>query len=344
MFKNSQAVVKIKVFVPTYFDKFKCIAGKCPDTCCAGWEADLDDETVAKYKTLGGELRKKIENHLVTDDDGFAMFSLCQNGRCPFLNECGLCDIQAIHGEEFLSRTCTLFPRFYDNFGKIREMGLGFGCPEAARIILSDSEVFSLKFYNECTDNSEDIDENFLVELIELRTKFFTILDDESIDFKTKIKIILDCARKFQLELDEEFFNDEIQFGNFDDCLSVLKEMEYIDPERKKFVFQLKDKKISENTLKSYTGDFEKLMKYYLFRYMLKAVYDYDMLTKIKYGVFAYIIISRIYAYFDYPDFGTRVKIMYSYSKEVEYSDTNMQLLDDVLFKKFSIYDLIELV
>ncbi|MBE6783732.1 MAG: hypothetical protein E7536_06940 [Ruminococcaceae bacterium] len=28
----------MKVFVPQYFDEFTCIADKCPDTCCIGWE------------------------------------------------------------------------------------------------------------------------------------------------------------------------------------------------------------------------------------------------------------------------------------------------------------------
>jgi DeoR/GlpR family transcriptional regulator of sugar metabolism len=57
-------VIDIKTFVPTYFDKFRCIADKCPDTCCAGWEADLDGEIIAKYKTLDGELGEKIKNSL----------------------------------------------------------------------------------------------------------------------------------------------------------------------------------------------------------------------------------------------------------------------------------------
>ena len=30
---------------PSYYDKFRCIAGACPNTCCAGWEIDIDDET-----------------------------------------------------------------------------------------------------------------------------------------------------------------------------------------------------------------------------------------------------------------------------------------------------------
>ena len=85
-------------------------------------------------------------------------------------------------------------------------------------------------------------------------------------------------------------------------------------------------------------------MKYYIFRYLLKSVYDYDVLTKVKYGVFACIVISRIYSLFENPDFGTRVKIMYSFSKEVEYSDVNLQLLDEAMFYDFSTENLINLI
>ena len=85
-------------------------------------------------------------------------------------------------------------------------------------------------------------------------------------------------------------------------------------------------------------------MKYYIFRYLLKAAYDYDALTKVKYGIFACVVISRIYAYFGSPDFEARVKIMYSYSKEVEYSDVNMDLLDEILYNDFGAEDLLSLI
>lgn len=334
----------IKTFVPTYFDKFKCIASKCPDTCCAGWEADLDDEIIEKYKTVGGELGERIKNSLAKDETDCDIFALCENSRCPFLNDCNLCDIQAAHGEEYLSKTCAMFPRFYDNFGKIREMGIGFGCPEAARIMLEDDEPFSLEFYEESVGEVDDIDEIFLSEIIALRAEVFAILEDEELSFRKKIENIFDIATSFQKELDGEDFIDEIQHRDFDDCISVLEDMEYIKSERKNFVSSLKNKNLSKNALNLYRSDFEKLMKYYIFRYFLSLGYDYDVVTPVKYGVFACIVISRIYAYFGTPDFEARVKIMYSYSKEVEYSDVNTDLLDKAMYEDFGVQDLVWLL
>ncbi len=328
-----ERVRKIKVFVPEYFDEFKCIADKCPDSCCIGWEVDIDSDTAKKYKTVGGELGEKIKKHLVRDEDGCELFSLCEGDRCPFLNSCKLCEIQLSIGEENLSRTCTLFPRFFDDFGKIREMGLGFGCPEAARLMLENDEPFSLRFYDECAGEVEDIDEDFLGELIDLRADCFIILEDDGLKFEKKIEKVLDLAVEFQKKIDGEAFRNETKNFTFSDCLDLLEKAEYISEERKAFVRKLREERLSARALSLYKNDFEKLIKYYLFRYLLKAVYDYDVLTKVKHGVFACIIISRIYDFIGCPDPDTRVKIMSGYSKEIEYSDLNLQLLDNAMYE-----------
>ena len=96
--------------------------------------------------------------------------------------------------------------------------------------------------------------------------------------------------------------------------------------------------------ISEYSTSFEKLMKYYIFRYLLKALYDYDILTKVKYGCFACIVISRIYSYFETLTFEKRVEIMYSFSKEIEYSDMNMELLDEMMYSNFSAEDIINLL
>ncbi len=336
-------MVKIKVFVPTYFDEFKCIADRCPDTCCIGWEVDIDNETVEKYSSLNGEISNKIKKHLTRDETGCNIFTLCDGDRCPFLNNCNLCEIHLEAGECFLSQTCTLFPRFFDDFGETREMGLGFGCPEAARIILTENKPFSLKLYEEIADESEDIDEDFLSDLLALRNDIFLVLQDDKLTFRNKAENTLNLAKAFQEKLDGDIC-DESQNRTFGDCVTVLENMEYINNERKNFLKSLKDEPHTEIIFNNYKNDFEKLMTYYIFRYLLKAVYDYDVLTKVKYGVFACAVISRIYAYFKEPDFEKRVEIMYSYSKEIEYSDLNMDLLDETMYNNFSIGDLINLL
>ena len=31
--------------VPSYYEKFHCIADQCKDNCCYGWEIDIDEGT-----------------------------------------------------------------------------------------------------------------------------------------------------------------------------------------------------------------------------------------------------------------------------------------------------------
>lgn len=45
--------------VPSYYKNFRCIADKCPDNCCRGWEIDIDEDTLDYYKDLKGPMAEK---------------------------------------------------------------------------------------------------------------------------------------------------------------------------------------------------------------------------------------------------------------------------------------------
>ena len=38
--------------VPHYYNRFKCIASECPDTCCAGWGIMIDRASLKKYRDM----------------------------------------------------------------------------------------------------------------------------------------------------------------------------------------------------------------------------------------------------------------------------------------------------
>ena len=40
------------MYKTSYYDDFKCIGSKCPNSCCVGWEIDLDINTFQKYRDL----------------------------------------------------------------------------------------------------------------------------------------------------------------------------------------------------------------------------------------------------------------------------------------------------
>lgn len=331
-------MIIIKIYVPSYYQEFKCIADKCSDTCCAGWDVNFDPEDAEYYRSIGGEIGDKLRKHLAVDSDGDNIFTLTENRRCPFLDSRNLCELYIALGEDSLCPTCTMFPRFYDDFGSFREMGLGFGCPEAVRIILSSNEPFNLTEYGDNGEESFEVDDSTLNLLIETRKRLFNILDNGK-PFKIQAEEILITAGETQLELNGE--GDTDSHADFKDCINLMAQMEYIDKNRKAQLLSV------ENVcadLSAYEDDFRKLLKYYIFRYILKAVYDYDLLTKVKYGIFACVIIGRIYAKKKILTQEDRVKTMCGYSKEVEYSDINTELLDNAMYEQFSCESLIELL
>ena len=50
----------MKFIKPNFYDAFHCTAAACSDTCCAGWEIDVDPDTVEYYENLEGELGDRL--------------------------------------------------------------------------------------------------------------------------------------------------------------------------------------------------------------------------------------------------------------------------------------------
>ncbi|HII4440644.1 TPA: flagellin lysine-N-methylase [Clostridium perfringens] len=145
----------MKVRVPNYFNEFKCIASECEDTCCAGWEIVIDDETHKRYENVEGEFGEILRSKIVKSD-GENIF-LLNNGNCSFLNEKKMCEIYINLGEDHLCYTCQQFPRYTEEFLDLKEVGLSLSCPEAARIILRKAEntTFNLSEEDKCESKTQ---------------------------------------------------------------------------------------------------------------------------------------------------------------------------------------------
>jgi len=138
----------MEIIKPNYYDDFSCLAGRCPATCCAGWEVVIDEKALAYYDSLEGNIGDLIRSAMV-EIDGDICFGL-NEGNCRMLRRDGLCQIQKELGHDALCKTCALFPRFITEVGFRREIGISLSCPEAARLILTAKESFAL--HRELTD------------------------------------------------------------------------------------------------------------------------------------------------------------------------------------------------
>ena len=53
-------------FIPEYMLDFKCIGKDCIDSCCVGWNIEIDKKTFEKYKNSSNKKIKLIsQKHLV---------------------------------------------------------------------------------------------------------------------------------------------------------------------------------------------------------------------------------------------------------------------------------------
>lgn len=144
-----------------YYDRFKCIAKDCPLTCCQEWRIGVDDATLEKWQ--GVHLRtehQQVEKqqgqslcaYVQTEEAGHRII-LNEEKKCPFLNANQLCNVVTELGEEYLSETCTIFPRQVNVFSNRTEYSLDTGCPVVVDL-LNDSKQ-GMGFIEEGTSQKE---------------------------------------------------------------------------------------------------------------------------------------------------------------------------------------------
>lgn len=162
---------------PDYYKEFRCIAGECKNSCCIGWEIDIDEESLVRFKKAGGAFGERLRGNISYDETPH--FILGENERCPFLNGDNLCDMILELGEDSLCGICREHPRFYNELPGRIEAGLGMCCEEAARIILGREKKTALEISGEAEADDE---------IILLRDEVIVALQkrEESIDERCK--------------------------------------------------------------------------------------------------------------------------------------------------------------
>jgi len=157
------------VLQPEYMKKFRCIGLDCEDSCCVGWRVDINKETYLKYKKIQNKELKPIFQKMVNRkhnqmiDASYAKIKMGAGGRCPLLDEKNLCKIHGIMGEEYLSDTCALYPRYLKMVDGKYERSATMSCPEIARLALLNSQGI-------CFENIEEED---------IRTRIYSTINTE---------------------------------------------------------------------------------------------------------------------------------------------------------------------
>ncbi|XZM23561.1 flagellin lysine-N-methylase [Clostridium perfringens] len=221
----------IKMRYPIYLKEFKCIGGECEDSCCIGWDVDIDKFTFQQYESVSDSGMKNIlESNLIKnkkcqcEEIDFAKVKLGESKRCPFLKCDNYCVIHSNLGEEYLSNVCTSFPRVTNKIDGIYEMSLAVACPEAARILLLKKEGI------EFSESDENLGKHIISSEVNTKVIEESYLPVEFLKEirETSIKIMKN--RKFSLDkrlyILGEFINaleDEYEY-NCHNTLSFIRE------------------------------------------------------------------------------------------------------------------------
>lgn len=320
---------------PYFYDNFRCKADKCTDTCCAGWEVDIDDISYSKYKNVTGEFGKRL-NDGIFYANGTASFRLCENERCVFLDKSGFCDIYSELGEDYLCDICREHPRFYNCFENVTEMGLGLCCEKVCEMIFSSDKPVSFLSYNDNDDKTDD--EYDLYSFI--RNKCFDIIINRQKKLKDRIEELI----KYGVFVQNKFFYDNFNFELIKDVETIFKatislflETEPINDEWMEYIqscrTNVNDIITVSDSFKAKEYEYEQILTYILYRHFMKSMDDGNILAVICFSVvnliFIYLCDCKTFCDttgFSYTDRINNVKL---WSKQIEYSDINTQMILD---------------
>ena len=311
----------MKVFKPSYFDSFRCIAGACPDSCCKEWAVQVDEASAEYYRSLTGPLGDRLRE-VLCDEDGETVMTIT-DGRCPMWREDGLCRIQAELGEEALCKTCREFPRLTHDYGDFLELGLELSCPEAAGWILSASDA-SLVSETVPGEGEAEYDEEAMSVLKTTRQTMLSLLSE-----KRPVGELLALALLYGCQAQSELDSGDIQPFDADAALETAKslakpgnlqamvdfflELELLTPEWEALLRNPSPGPWDAHTLA--------MARYLVNRYWLQAVSDYDLYSRVKFLLIACLLVRTLG--------GDMFRTAQLWSKEIENDADNVDALLD---------------
>ena len=279
---------------PSYFDAFSCIASNCPDSCCKEWDVQVDEISAEYYRSLPGALGDALRR-LLKEEAGETVMTIV-DGRCPMWRQDGLCRIQAELGEAALCKTCREFPRGTHDYGNYIERGLELSCPEAARIILSFPAAAPI--IEELPGGEAEYDTDAMEVLLRTRERVLEILADTGRPVNEALALALLYGYQAQAELDgaeEQSFDPNSALESVREFVKVPEINEISD-----FFAGLEiltdtwAERLKHPAPGPWDERFRNLARYFLERYWLQAVSDYDLYCRVKYCIASCILIRNL--------------------------------------------------
>ena len=308
----------MKIVKPDFYDRFRCLAGACPDSCCHEWEVDVDGQTAAQYLALDGPLGDRLRQVLKASDDGYSM--TIEDGRCPMWRKDGLCEIQAQLGHDALCQTCRGFPRLRHDYGDYVELDLELSCPEAARLLFAP-----YGFVEETAPGGEpECDQRLFSLLLESRKCALDFLETSALPIGEKLAVLLLYAYDVQAALDgdkllplNETLPEIALFGDISEFHPFFLDLEILTP-------RWKDRLAACPSAQPCREELGYLIKYFICRYWLQAVADGELTVWVKFMIIACLLINALG--------GDLIATAQLFSKEIENNPDNVDAILDAVY------------
>lgn len=313
----------MKLIAPDYYSGFACLMGECRHTCCAGWEIDIDEDTMELYRSVPGETGERLRSCI--DESGEApCFRLTEDERCPFLNDHGLCELIISGGENMLCQICADHPRFRNFFSDRTEVGLGLCCEAAARLILTRSEPFRLVLLE--NDGGSETPDARETELFALRAQLLSLLQDRSVPVEKRVRRMLAEAGLYM---------GPVPFADWAAFLITLEQLDSAWGDRLRALHAMPEPDLSPLCAPEWELAFEQLMAYLLFRHMPGILEDGEAAPRIAFAALIWRLLRALCGVHAAQNGSVSVddliELARLYSSEIEYSDENTAAILDRL-------------
>ncbi len=300
----------MKVYAPSYYSSFACLMGACRHTCCAGWEIDIDEDSLERYRATDGEIGRMLQEN-IDEADGCACFRLREDERCPFLQDDGLCRLICECGEESLCQICADHPRFRNFFSDRIEIGLGMCCEAAARLILTWEEPVSLTVIDDDGEEEAPLSHKEDCRLC-LRDALTELVQKRRRPFEKRIYSIFSRSTLYT--------KANRPLGEWVDFLLELEHLEDAWCDRLRSLTSSDAAPVDSR----WDVPFEQLMVYLFYRHLGTVQEDDSVQSIFDFCLLMWHIIREMFARSSHQTMEELIEICRLYSSEIEYSDENV--------------------
>lgn len=300
----------MKEYVLNYYPQFKCIASECKHTCCAGWEMQIDEQSLTAYKQNVSQFSERLKSGINFKK---SKFKTDKEKRCAFLNQNGLCDIISNLGEQSLCQVCRDHPRFRTFFGDRIEMGLGFSCEQATRIILTfNDKIAPVLIDDDDKDTVLDFNQN---NILEFRKKVLDIIQDRKIDINQRIEKVFKLCKADVMDKD------------FAKVIKTFLKLERLDDGWTKRLKSIKKITFERQTCNALSHFAEQFLANGLFRHLYDAEDTMWVRARTIFCVLSWWVIKSVIAQEGIDGLDGVIDIVRQFSAEIEYSQKNLDKL-----------------